>query len=70
MLRLRSPMRGRGTAWLEMTVTPQDGGGSRYSQRATFVPTGVRGRLYWFLARPLHTVALAALARNIIGATE
>jgi uncharacterized protein YbjT (DUF2867 family) len=69
-LRLRSPMRATGTAWLEMTVTPQDGGGSSYSQRATFVPTGIRGRLYWFLARPLHIAALAALARNIIDATE
>jgi hypothetical protein len=57
-------------AWLEMTVTPQDGGGSRYSQRATFVPAGLPGRLYWFLARPLHIAALAALARNIIGAAE
>ena len=53
-----------------MTVKPQDGGGSRYSQRATFVPSGVMGRLYWFLARPLHIAALAALARNIIDATE
>jgi uncharacterized protein YbjT (DUF2867 family) len=68
-LRLRSQLRGRGTAWLDMTVTPQDGG-SRYTQRAIFVPTGLPGRLYWFLARPLHAIALAALARNIIGATE
>ena len=67
-LRLRSPMRARGTAWLEMTVTPQDGGGSTYTQRATFVPAGLPGRLYWFFARPLRVGALAALARNIIGA--
>ena len=66
-LRLHSRKRARGTAWLEMTVTPQDGGGSRYTQRATFVPAGVRGRLYWYLARPMHAAALAALTRNVIG---
>ncbi len=26
------------------------------------------GRLYWFFTRPLHTVALAALVRNVVGA--
>jgi hypothetical protein len=34
------------------------------------VPAGVRGRPYWFLARSLHIVTLAALARNVIGASE
>nr|WP_245604821.1 hypothetical protein [Mycobacterium genavense] len=41
-LRLQSRMRARGTGWLEMTVTPQDGG-STYTQRACFAPAGVRG---------------------------
>ena len=66
-LRLRSEMRSPGQAWLEMTVTPQDGGGSRYTQRAIFLPSGIVGRLYWFLVRPLHTVALSALARDVTG---
>ncbi|OBA57402.1 nucleoside-diphosphate sugar epimerase [Mycobacterium sp. 1100029.7] len=69
-LRLRSRFNARGTAWLEMTVTPEDSGGSTYTQRAVFVPAGVRGRLYWFFARPVHTIALAALARNVVGATS
>jgi uncharacterized protein YbjT (DUF2867 family) len=69
-LRLRSELRTPGTAWLEMTVKPLDGGGTKYTQRSIFLPSGLMGRLYWFLARPLHTVALAALARNIIGAAE
>ncbi|ODR04759.1 nucleoside-diphosphate sugar epimerase [Mycobacterium sherrisii] len=69
-LRLRSRFRTRGTAWLEMTVAPRDGGGSRYTQRAVFVPAGVRGRLYWLAARPLHTVALAALVRNVVEAAD
>ena len=66
-LRLRSEIRSPGQAWLEMTVTPQDGGGSTYTQRAIFVPSGIVGRLYWFLVRPLHTVALSALARDVVG---
>jgi hypothetical protein len=50
-----------------MTVTPQDGGGSEYTQRAIFLPSGLVGRLYWFLLRPLHTFALSALARQVVG---
>jgi uncharacterized protein YbjT (DUF2867 family) len=67
MLRLRSDRRSPGKAWLEMTVTPQDGGGSEYTQRAIFLPSGLVGRLYWFLLRPLHTFALSALARQVVG---
>jgi hypothetical protein len=66
-LRLRSRRRLPGTAWLEMTVAPKDGGGSTYTQRTIFIPAGVRGRLFWYLARLLHAVVLAALARNVIG---
>ncbi len=51
-LRLRARMRSPGRAWLEITVTPQDGGGSRYTQRAIFLPSGVLGRLYWFALWP------------------
>jgi uncharacterized protein YbjT (DUF2867 family) len=66
-LLLRSQRRSPGKAWLEMTVTPQDGGGSKYTQRAIFLPSGMAGSLYWFLARPLRTVALSALARDVVG---
>ena len=65
-LLLRSTKRSPGNAWLEVTVTPHVGGGSRYTQRAIFVPIGIVGRLYWFLLRPFRAVALSALARDIV----
>jgi len=65
-LRLRARMRSPGKAWLEITVTPQDGGGSRYTQRAIFFPSGIVGRFYWFVLGPLRTAALSALARNVV----
>ncbi len=70
MLRLRATRRLPGHAWLEITMAPRDGGGSRYTQRALFLPTGLVGRGYWLLARPLHAAALGRLARRILGAVR
>ena len=67
VLRLRSNVRLPGKAWLEVTITPQDGGGSMYTQRTIFMPSGIVGRLYWFLLRPLHATALSGLARDVVG---
>lgn len=67
-LRLQANVRSPGQAWLEITVTPQERGGSRYTQRAILFPRGIPGRVYWFVLRPLHTVALRALARSITAA--
>ena len=39
-LRLHAERRTPGEAWLEMRVTPGPGAGSRYEQRAIFVPVG------------------------------
>jgi hypothetical protein len=55
-----------GRAWFDVEVSARDGGGSRYTQRATFVPKGIPGRLYWFATRPLWTLALRRLARNAV----
>ncbi|MFO7690230.1 MAG: SDR family oxidoreductase, partial [Cryobacterium sp.] len=51
-LRLRAEMRVPGSAWLEMTVIPTDGGGATYRQRAVFFPRGLGGRLYWISILP------------------
>ncbi|CQD19605.1 oxidoreductase [Mycobacterium lentiflavum] len=67
MLRLRYRQRLPGSAWMTITVAPQAGGGSAYSQQMTFVPRGVPGQIYWRVARPLHIAAARALARNVIG---
>ncbi len=69
-LRLRARMRAPGRAWLEITVTPQDGGGSRYTQRSIFFPSVIPGRLYWFMVQPLHAAALRALARDVLGSAH
>jgi len=68
-LRLRAEMRVPGTAWLELTVTP-NGTGSRYRQRAVFFPHGLGGRLYWFSILPFHGVIFAGMAREITQAGE
>jgi uncharacterized protein YbjT (DUF2867 family) len=67
-LRLRAEVCSPGQAWLEITVTPQDGGGSSYMQRAIFFPHGIPGQFYWFMLRPVHAVALRALALKIVAA--
>lgn len=66
-LRLVSEVRSPGRAWLEIEVTPDERGGSRYTQRALMFPRGLPGRMYWFLLQPVHGAALRALARNIAG---
>jgi hypothetical protein len=68
ILRLQAQVRSPGRAWLEVTVTPQLRGGSRYTQRALLYPRGLAGRVYWFVLRPLHFAALRALARNVADA--
>jgi Protein of unknown function (DUF2867) len=65
-LRLRAPMRSPGRAWLEITVTPCDGRGTEYRQRAIFFPHGIPGRVFWYALWPLRTAALRALARGVI----
>jgi uncharacterized protein DUF2867 len=67
-LRLQADVRSPGMAWLEISVTPQERGGSRYTQRAIVFPRGIRGRVYWFVLRPLHAAALRALARHVVAA--
>jgi uncharacterized protein YbjT (DUF2867 family) len=64
-LLLRATARAPGRAWLDITVTPLDGGSSRYTQRAIFVPTGLPGRLSWFMLRPLQTAAMRMLLREV-----
>jgi uncharacterized protein YbjT (DUF2867 family) len=68
-LRLRSTAHLPGKAWLEVTITPQDDGGTDYTQRTIFMPSGIVGRLYWFVLRPLHVTALSGLVRDVVGSS-
>ena len=69
LLRLRSTMRLPGKVWLDVMITPQVGGGSMYTQRTTFMPRGVLGRLYWLLLRPFHRAGLSGMVRDVVGSS-
>ena len=63
-LLLYAEMRLPGEAWLEFRVD-----GDKLSQKATFRPKGVLGRLYWYLVLPFHFFVfegmITALARDV-----
>lgn len=64
-LRLRAEMKLPGRAWLEYTVEPRPGGGSRLIQRAVFFPSGLGGRLYWAAVLPFHGIIFSGMARTM-----
>lgn len=70
LLRLRAEMRLPGLAWLELSATPDETGGSVYRQRAIFEPHGLAGHLYWKAIAPFHDIVFGGMARNITGAAE
>jgi uncharacterized protein YbjT (DUF2867 family) len=65
LLRLRAEMRLPGRAWLEMRADAGDGGGTRYRQRAVFLPRGLAGHAYWAAIWPFHAAVFGGMARNI-----
>ena len=70
LLTLRAEMKAGGRAWLQLRVTPRDGGGSCYRQRAVFMPQGLVGRAYWRAILPFHALVFPAMARNILQTAE
>ncbi len=64
LLRLVAEMKLPGRAWLEFEVS-EDEGGTTVRQRATFYPTGIAGRLYWYLLYPVHHLIFEGMLRNI-----
>ena len=69
LLRLRAEMRMPGLAWLELEVTPHEGG-SKYRQRAIFHPHGLAGHSYWYSVLPFHGIVFGSMVRNITGAAQ
>lgn len=65
LLRLRAEMRLPGLAWLEMYAEDDDGGRTRYRQRALFHPRGLLGHAYWWSVSPFHAIVFGGMARNI-----
>ena len=65
LLRLRAEMKLPGRAWLDLGITTDDAGGTRFHQRAVFAPRGVLGRAYWASVYPFHDVVFGGMQRNI-----
>lgn len=70
LLRLRAEMKMPGRAWLEFTVEPREGGGSRLIQRAVYWPKGLAGHAYWWSVAPFHAFVFPPMARRIVERAE
>jgi len=58
-----------GKAWLQFTVDEVEHEGQnvrRLNQRASFLPKGIGGHLYWALVLPFHRLIFPTMARNIL----
>jgi hypothetical protein len=71
LLRLRAEMRLPGLAWLEFHVEHAgDDDRVRLRQRATFVPRGLLGHLYWWSVAPFHGIVFGSMIRNVVRTAE
>ena len=70
LLRLRAEMRLPGGAWLEFSITTDDGEVPVLHQRALFIPRGLAGTVYWWSVWPLHGMVFASMLRNLAKAAE
>lgn len=62
-LLLYAEMRLPGEAWLEFYIDEDNA----LHQKATFRPTGIAGRNYWYLLMPLHAFVFRGMIRGIRG---
>ena len=79
LLRLRAEMKLPGDAWLEFSITTEEGPASSGStnssitvlhQRALFIPRGLPGRLYWLSISPLHNIVFGSMLENLAKAAR
>ncbi|SFT09873.1 Protein of unknown function [Saccharopolyspora flava] len=70
LLRLLAEMKVPGEAWLELSVTSEHPHGSRYQQRAVFVPRGLAGHAYWWAVSVFHGLVFGGMARNILASSQ
>jgi len=59
---LYAEMKLPGEAWLEFDINREK---NIFIQRATFRPSGLLGRLYWFSLLPIHNIIFKNMAKNI-----
>jgi uncharacterized protein YbjT (DUF2867 family) len=62
-LLLYAEMKLPGEAWLEFKIDREN----ILHQTATFRPTGIWGRIYWFAILPFHVLIFTGMIRNIAG---
>lgn len=60
---LYAEMKLPGEAWLEFEVNEKQ---KSFTQKATFRPNGLLGRLYWYSLLPIHLVIFNGMAKKII----
>jgi hypothetical protein len=67
---LYAEMKLPGEAWLEFSIIPSNKRSNQNAlfQRATFLPKGLWGRIYWFLVSPIHFFLFRGMAKNIVNA--
>ncbi len=65
LLRLRAEMRLPGKAWLEWTIS-EENGQRKLVQRARYQPRGLAGRLYWYSLLPFHGIIFKGLANALV----
>jgi len=63
-LRLRAEMKVPGRAWLEFVAKPTESG-TEIQQTAYFAPSGLLGRLYWYMLWPVHVVMFQGMLQRI-----
>lgn len=64
-LLLYAEMQLPGEAWLELKIVPHKNGYA-LKQTATFRPSGLLGRFYWWLLYPFHSFIFRGMAEGII----
>jgi uncharacterized protein YbjT (DUF2867 family) len=64
LLRLRAEMRLPGEAWLEFSVSVEDGQ-TVLHQHALFIPRGLAGDLYWWSVSPFHGIVFGSMIANL-----
>jgi uncharacterized protein YbjT (DUF2867 family) len=67
-LLLYAEMRLPGQAWLEFNIPPAENDQSKIeiTQVATFRPSGLWGRIYWYILWPFHVFIFKGMLQNII----
>lgn len=65
-LLLFAEMKLPGDAWLEFKLEEKDPTESQLVQTATFRPTGVFGRLYWYSVLPFHLFVFKNMVKNLV----